>query len=337
MRITPNMMLDQYKNVLNDRLDDINTVMQQNSSNRAFLNASDDPVAAAQSLTTSNELYATKQYQTNSSMANSWLNETESVLTNYDNIMASGQTVANQAASATSASDLKGFADNLKDYQSEMVSTLNKSFNGQYVFGEGETGNPPFKVGDGNGGTPKDGKLYIYDYNNAAGNASAQYIPVTSITTTMKSKMNLKMSIDLGTGNISAGGTFDASTQATDFVCQNVTSSGCTDIYDQMTDAINDLNTGSKSSASGLIDKFKSAQDSGINTKSTIGDKGNMLNFINTRLTDDVTNLTSRLSTLMDQDTTNGILQYNIKETAYKYSLSMSQSVMQESLFDFLK
>lgn len=343
MRITTSMMMGNFGSTLENRLSDIDTLAQQLSSQRSFLRASDDPASASEALGTNHDVVVNEQYQSSCTMANSWVSATESAVKTVNDILTSAKSAATQANNGTnSTADCSSYAESFKNYQQQILTTLNSSFGDRYIFGEGVEGNPPFKVGDGtaaDGGAATQGKLLYYDYNN-----TKTYLPVEGLTSSTINSTNLSMPIDLGMGmQMSASGTvqpgtcFNGATSAFSFLCDNLTSTGCSDIYDQMQSAVNDLNSNSTASMGSLITDIKTAQNSVLSTNVDIGENQKMLNFIGDKLTNNETDLTARLSSLMDVDSTQAIMQYNVKQMVYKSALSISQTILQPTLIDFLK
>jgi flagellar hook-associated protein 3 FlgL len=357
------MMMNNYQNYLENNMSDIQKYSDQVSSTRAFERASDDPVAAMQTIKSSHEYSENEQFQTNCTNATSWMQATESTVNQLNGVFKTTQEKVTEASNGTnSASDEANLGTSMQDYSSEIVTTLNSSFDGKYIFGEGTDGNAPFKIGtsaDVVNGEDCTGKLMYCNYNakDSNGNSMPTYIPVDSITasgtsstatTTSIDDVKLSMPVDLNLGvkvstsdgSIQSGTTFDAATSALDAIITGYsgTNETATNIVDQLSTVANSLTTsGDTSGLGGLLTNVQDAQNAVLKVDVGIGEKTNMLSFISSRLTDDNTNISTQLSSSMEVDPTQAIMKYNMSETVYKESLSVSSTALQESLIDFLK
>jgi flagellar hook-associated protein 3 FlgL len=271
---------------------------------------------------------------------------TESTIDQLNDILKSAQEKGTEALNGTdNTSDDQDLGTAMQSYSSELVSTLNSSFSGKYIFGEGTNGPAPFEMDTSNASNPQ---LMYYNYNSS----TPEYVPVSSMTQSDVSSMKLSMPVDLNLGvkvssdgSIQQGTVFDAATSGLDTIISGWTdgtsdgSSGgtATNIVDQLAQAANDLNSGDTSKLNNLLGNIQDAQSAVLKVDVGIGEKNDMLSFISSKLTDDQTNISTQMSNAMQADPTQAIMQYNMSETVYKESLSVSSTVLQESLIDFLK
>jgi flagellar hook-associated protein 3 FlgL len=349
MRISTSMMMNSYSQTLNDELGNIDKYSNQVSSSRKFNRPSDDPIDAMQSLQACHDYSENQQDQTSDNSATSWMQATESTINQMNSILQSAQEKATEAVNGTNnATDLQNLGEAMQSYRDEMVTTLNSSFNGSYIFGKSTSGQPPFKLGTAaDDGAANDGKLMYYNYNakDASGNPDPAYVAVDTITQSSVDGMKLSMPIDLGMGVQVSGGqvnpnsVFDAATSGLDAIISGFSGTGgtATNIVDDLTSAVSDLSTNNIAGLSPLISNVEDAQNAVLKTDVGIGEKSKMLTFMGTKLTDDQSNIENRLSNSLDTDTTQAIMQYNISQTVYKESMSISSTVLQQSLIDFLK
>jgi flagellar hook-associated protein 3 FlgL len=378
MRISTSMMMNQYSQILQDKMGDIEKYSNQVYTGRSFERASDDPVAAMETIQASHEYVENKQFQTNSTNVSSLMQATESTVDQVNDILKSAQEKATEAINGTdNTADDSDIATSMQDYQSELVTTLNSQFGGKYIFGEGTDGAAPFKMGiatnpDGSATTSTTPQLLFCDYNakDANGNptylsSNPTYIPVSNVsdstgttvlsgmtssdvsnnTLSMPVDLNLGIQVSSSNGSIQQGTAFDAATSGLSTIISGWTdgtsdgSSGgtATNIVDQLTGAISDLNSGNISGLSDLIGNVQDAQSAVLKVDVGIGEKNDMLSFVSGKLTDDQTNITTQMDDAMEVDPAQAITQYNMSETVYKEALSVSSTVLQESLIDFLK
>lgn len=150
MRITSSMMMSQYAKQLNQNTEQVSDDTQKLSSGKKYARASQDPVDAANMVETNGQLATISRYQSNITSAQSWLTETETVVkTDYYGILQSANTTLNTASSSGTDSSVNNqtLGTTLESDQTKLLSALNETFGGQYVFGGSTTGNPPFKAG----------------------------------------------------------------------------------------------------------------------------------------------------------------------------------------------
>jgi Flagellin and related hook-associated proteins len=332
MRISTTMVMKDYAKELNDKYESINKYNNQIATTLAFQRGSEDPVAYMKSIESCTDYTINQQQQQTQKEASSWMQTTESTLTSLNNIMTSVNEKANEAANGTNNdSDYATYAADFKSYRDELVSTLNTSYNGQYVFGESTADAPPFRL-------DSDGHLQYYNYNGlTVGGTTATYITMQDFTKTQLGALNLKNPIEIG-----ANYNFDISTSAVDTIVSGLTSTGlAVNIVDQLSDVITQLTNNPSSpdvnAVSNLITTSSDAQSAVTTVNVAVGEKSNMLTQIAGTLTNNETNLTSSLGNTMEVDSTNAILNYNMAETVYKESMSMASTILQNSLFDFLK
>jgi flagellar hook-associated protein 3 FlgL len=330
MRISTTMMMDNYSKALESKYESIDKYSNQVSTTMAFERPSDDPVAAMQSIKACHDYTLNQQYQTSEQTASSWMTTTESTATEINDTLTSVQEKATEAANGTNSdSDMANYAVAMSNYRTEIVSALNSTSNGQYVFGESDSGKAPFQLDSNN-------NLQVYNYNKVADVTSKDtdndgYVNVSSLTAADVASMKLSMPVDLGTDS-----SFDASTSGLATIISDYSGTGSTanNIVDQLTTAIT---ANSSSGYSTLLTGVSGAQDAVSKVKTDIGEKSNMLTAISTRLTDSETNITSALANSMEADSAQAIMKYNTSETVYKESMSIASTVLQNSIFDFLK
>lgn len=369
MRITPTMMMNDYQNTLESNLGRLNQESEKVSTERKFSRASEDPVDALKTLRTYRELAGTDQYQESAKETGDWVNDVGSALKTVDGILSSANSLLVASNSGTyNADDAKTHATSLDSYQDELMQTLNSSFNGQYVFGGDASGPAPFKIGtqdDLSGSKPDiDTSVTNFGTDAVVGKllynipGTSQYVPVSAInnstsgdpkTSVYKYSINnpamkYSMPVDVGMGiktdsshSVVNGTAFDASTSALDFLCQNMTGTSSENIVDSLGNAADQLRNSTTPKLDDAMQMVSDTQNAELKSTVTVGEKSKMLGFLNSKLTTDNTNLTSRLSTIEDVDITSESTNFMMDQMVYNASLSISSTILQHSLIDFLK
>lgn len=342
MRISTTMMMNNFAKTLDDKLEDVNTYSNQVSSSRKFQRASEDPVSAMETIESCHEYVENQQYLSNDGSATSWLQATESTTNQINSILKSANEKATEAVTGTNnGSDLSNYATTLQSYRDEIVQSLNSSFSDRYIFGQNTDGKTPFKIGTAaEDGAANDGKLMYYNYNGS----TPGYVAVNSMSQSDVENMKLTMPVDLNMGmqvsdgKVKQGSAMETATSGLDVIVSGYDANGkATDIVDQLTDAVSDLKSGKNSGLNSILSNVEDAQNAVLKVNVGIGEKDNMLDFINSKLTDDQTNITGRLGQTMEVDSTQAIMHLNISKTVYNESMAISSTVLQQSFIDFLK
>lgn len=136
MRITNKMMTNNSLSNINKNKIRLNDLDQQYSTGKKIQRPSDDPIIAVRALklrTTVSEI--DQYYNKNIPDAMSWMEVTESALTNINSILTNIHTQFDQGANGTyNKSDLDGIVKNLQEMKSQIYQEGNTNYAGRYVF-----------------------------------------------------------------------------------------------------------------------------------------------------------------------------------------------------------
>ena len=106
-----------------------------------------DPVAAAQNVQLLNEIQQDDSFTQTTSITTGLLQVTDSALGGVVTQLNEALSLAAQGTNGTSNStDLKAIASQLTGVRDEVISLANTSYQGQYVFGGGQSGSAPFTL-----------------------------------------------------------------------------------------------------------------------------------------------------------------------------------------------
>lgn len=323
------MMYKSYGKTLDDKYAQIKKYSDQANSQRKFERGSDDPVGAMKTLKTCHEYTLNEQYTSNQQQASTFLSSTETYVKQINSVLETANEKATEAVNGEkNASDLKNYATGMENYRDELMTSLNSIYTGRYVFGGSSSGEKPFKL-------DSDNKLEVFDYGKKlAGKTDADgYIKVSDLTEDDVKKLDesLVSQVDLGTG-----ASFNMRTSALQTVITGYGAAGgkSTNIVDQLTNAID---AHSHDGFSGLMGNIKDAQDSITRVEVNIGERENKLTQVNTALINNKTNLTQSMADCYEANQIEAITNYNMAQMIYNESLSMAQTVLQNSIIDFLK
>lgn len=135
MRITNAMMVNQFLKESNEALGRVSKYQSQVDSTKRLNNIADDPQATLVALKARNRLSNLSLYQTNIEMADSYLTEAESSVSELNEIIQSAYDDVISAQSSKTPDDLKILAENLSNLKSEVLALSNTTLGTSYIFG----------------------------------------------------------------------------------------------------------------------------------------------------------------------------------------------------------
>ncbi|MGD9156950.1 MAG: flagellar hook-associated protein FlgL [Desulfobacteraceae bacterium] len=259
---------------------------------------SDDPVGLVTVLDLRSSNSSLNQMERNISMGESWLNASESALSQLNNILTSTKelTVSMSSANVGSSERLNN-ANLVQGYLEEVISLANSSSGGRYIFGGTNTDTIPFTL-DATGSTV-----------TYSGNDTAFSINIGKDTTVPVGK----------DGKDIFGENWDDSNIFKTFI-------------DLKTSLENNDVSGIQDAMSKLDNHLKSVNGN----ISEIAGKSIRLDVKKEIVADLELSNTERISELEDADLAEALLNLKSKELAYNAALSSSSKLMEMSLVNFL-
>jgi flagellar hook-associated protein 3 FlgL len=150
MRITPGM---NQRHVLSDlrRVQErLSQAQSQVSSGKRIEKPSDDPLGAERATRLRSELETTSAYRTSVDESRSWLDATDGALTSLDDIVQRARELTVQAANgATTAAGRQSIKQEIDQLTEEAQATLNRAYDGRYLFSGTATDQPPYTAATG--------------------------------------------------------------------------------------------------------------------------------------------------------------------------------------------
>lgn len=144
MRITNSMMIDSLLSNLNSGLRRVGKYNDQLSSNRKIVRLSDDPVGVLNSLNARQQIRRLQQYQKNVTSSQSWVTQTETALTEMEQVIISMKELTTAAAGVKNEGDKSIYAKQIEELTNQILETCNAVNGDRYVFAGFNTTNPPF-------------------------------------------------------------------------------------------------------------------------------------------------------------------------------------------------
>ncbi|WMN59370.1 flagellar hook-associated protein FlgL [Pseudoalteromonas xiamenensis] len=136
MRLSNNLMYQNNLTSILDNQSEVNKAMQQVTTQKRVLSASDDPSATARAMLYSDRIETNEQYSKNLTMLESRLGTQESVLENIKNSITQAYTLAIRAGNGSVTDiDKNAIAQEIKAIQASVLDMMNsKSEDGRYIF-----------------------------------------------------------------------------------------------------------------------------------------------------------------------------------------------------------
>jgi len=145
MRITHGIIYRNFLRNLDNVTNNLNKEFEQISSGKRILRPSDDPISIRTTLKLKDGLKRIEQYERNIDNAISWLNMTESALSDMENVINRLEEIAiSMGSDNVSSSERKIAAEEVKQIRSHALMIANTKFKGRYIFAGFKTDNPPF-------------------------------------------------------------------------------------------------------------------------------------------------------------------------------------------------
>lgn len=338
MRITYRMMTSRYSTNLNSLSSDLDKLNTQVATGRKYARTSEDVSSAVRGYQIRRNLSKVEGYQDNIQHAQSFLTNSESTLSQVQSSLAEATDKILQGMNGTqSDSDRKIIATELRTIQDQLLETMNTEVSGQHLFG-GTNNAKPFEVV---GVPPK------LEYN---GNKLDDLIKGSPEAEWLE---NDKMYVDIGlgvtfngTGEINPDSVFNYSSPGLSFMGMGTNNLGTppeavsNNLYDLLGRIATEFEkpdaSYSSDKVSGLYGLFKENSLKVYQTTTEIGAKTQYLEFMTSRYETQNFNLQERQVEVEGVDAAYTYIAFQSQKVAYQAALQMGQSVVQQSVFDYM-
>ncbi|AIF68053.1 flagellar hook-associated protein FlgL [Terribacillus saccharophilus] len=163
MRITQSMMSNSMLRNLSNSYSDLNKYSEQLSSGKKITKPSDDPVVATKGMGYRTEVRDVAQYKRNLSEAQSWIDNSDSALSNATSALQRLRELAVQASNGTYEEGQRGnIAEEVDQLKEQLATVANTQVNEKYIFNGSTTNTAPVTIND-------DGSTTV-DFNSNAVN-----------------------------------------------------------------------------------------------------------------------------------------------------------------------
>jgi len=298
MRVTFNTYSDILIPQLNSSGTQTAKLQQQISSGQKITEASDDPAKAQEVLSLQTQGAQLQQYYSNTSHALEIAQATSSALGSLNDVASRASQIALQGNSITSNESFDSYGAEVSGLIEQAISAANQQYNGSYLLGGTQTDVAPFVANRDSGGA-----VTSVSYVGASSGASIQVGPNTSISPYTGGATN---------------GSFAG------FINQLVALHSALQNHDAATVA-------------SVGASISTAEDDLINLTGGNGAVQSRLQAIQTSLTNNYTDVSTRISSINDVDIAQASVQLTKSQTAYQAAIQTAAKVMSHSLLDYLQ
>lgn len=298
MRITQGMLNSQMLFDLQNNTSRVAKLENESSTGKKINSPADDPVGVGTVMNENQQIAAYQGYQQNATTAQSWLNNTDSVMSEAGKVMQRARDLAVQGSSGTeSPSDRQAIASEVDQLYQQMLSIGNTQYNGSYIFNGNNTTTAP--------------------YQGTAAKVSAATTGSGDVLYDLGNGTNMPVSV--------SGNDFFGSAGSTDNAF-SVLSGLKTALQNNDTTGINNA-----------LSQIDSRYNKMLNTQAVIGARSDRVQMIQGRLQDATNSMTTVLSNTEDADMASVLTNLQTAQNVQTAALEVGARIITPSLLDFLK
>ncbi|HPZ04886.1 MAG TPA: flagellar hook-associated protein FlgL [Clostridiales bacterium] len=301
MRITNNMLINNMIKYIGNNLTRMDKLQAQLATGKKIQVPSDDPVVAARALKLRTDVAEIQQYQRNLKDAQSWLEITESALSDMGDIFQRVRELIVGSDAIESPEDLQATKNEIIQLRTQLINLGNSAYAGRYIF----TG---FKT---------DQKLL-----DEAGN----FLVDVSNSEQIFYQIGLADSVNI---NVLGGDLFNSGT--------DITAGSTGKFIQDMNELIQAFDDADYEAIRSMTQNFSDNLDNVLRLRADVGARINRLELTANRMMNDNTNFTRLMSENENVDMTDTIMNLKNEENVYRASLAGGARIIMPSLIDFLK
>lgn len=343
MRITTNAILRNYRSNLGTSLANLDSARNKVMTGRQFISSAENPSGALRAATLERKYVKNLDYISTVENTQSYLDSQEnSAMQISDLALTLSKQYGLESLNATNSSpdSRKTFADAWRGAQESMLLSLNASYEGKYVFGGANAGEPPFALS-----TDANGKQ-ILTYRGVNVNPDPNDPDYDETMATLKELSQEDVFLDLGfglkideDGNVDPSSAFNTSLPGINLVGFGKTENGTTKNMILLAGEIADClekEPFEQSEFENLLSTFEDGRNTVLEQVTTLGTKSQFLTSTKDRLETDKLNLATQLDNVVNIDMADAITQYSWAQYAYNAALKVGTNILSPSFIDFM-
>lgn len=330
MRITNQMMANNYLRDMGNNLNNMQNLNNQLASGKEIRRPSDNPYKVARSMQLNTDINTNKQYNENIKDTTNWLDTTDESLSHVTNVIVRVRELMVASGNAAYGSSEKGaISDEINERVSELAQILNTNFDGKYVFGGTKTTSKPLDIKvDSITGL---NELRLVDKNNIE-------LPLNS--TDINVQNQIKMIGGTLKTEISQGVVMDYNVNALDILKFKNANDEEVDVMDLLKNITRNLTSSDETDTNKIINENLRGIDDVVSNllriRAEVGAKQNRMESAQTKNEDESYNMTDILSKTEDIDFTSKTIEFSMAQTVYQASLQVSAQVLPRTLMDYI-
>lgn len=300
LRVTQGMMHSQLLSNLTSNMKRMSKSQDMLATGKKINAPSDDPVGVTYALRYRSELSMNEQYQKNIDMAKSYLEHTDTAMSQINDLLQRAKELTVKGVNGTNPqSALDAIAQELGEIYEQAVTIGNDKLNGKYVFNGQFTDKQPYTSA---GAQTEQSDTELISFQFGAGIT----IPI----------------------NVTGDQVFGPPSTAP---------GGDDNVFVVLKGLQNAFASGNQGQASTLMDKLDSRFNKFLSVRTEVGARTNRVELLESRLTDLSDSLTALDSKVEDADVASTIINLKQDENVYQSSLSVGAKIVQPSLLDYLR
>ena len=298
-RVTQSMLSTNMLRNLNTSYSKMSNLQDQINSGRKFTRASEDPVAAVKGMDYRVQLDKIGQFTRNTNEMNSWVDTTDSTLSEVTSSLTRVQELMTQAANDTNTDDeRKKIAVEIEQIQQQIRDLANTQVNGKYIFTGTQTSSP------------------LFDKNGVIANP-----------TVLKGLKNT-IEIEVGDNILMKANVpgYELFKNIDEMLTKVLNTTG----------GLNDSNVTGGQVGNFLTDIQNTVSDV-LDVQAVVGANQTRLETVENRLSLLEINITKQLSENEDTDYSKAITEMTTQESIHQAALSVGAKIIQQTLVDFMR
>ena len=343
MRITYRMMTSKYSTNLNSLSSDLDKLNTQVATGRKYARTSEDVSSAVRGYQIRRNLSKLEGYQDNIKHATDFLTNSETTLGQIEASLSEAADKILQGMNGTQSKDDRAIiAKELDTIQDQLFETLNTSVSGVFLFGGSNNQKPFTRI---NEGLPTEKLVY--------NSKTLEELDAVVNEAEIKELKDDSLYVDIGLGvefegppdnNVKRNTVFNYSIPGINFVGNGKTTISSGEVSNNFYDLIGSIKeellkddgTYSDQKIDEMYGLLKESIQKSYQTTTQVGSKTNYLEFMTERYETQNYNLQDRQVEVEGVDAAYTYIAFQSQKVAYQAALQMGQSVVQQSVFDYM-
>ncbi len=304
MRVTQRMMANTVAMNISRNADSLNVLQDQFSSGKRLRKASDDPASLSRALALRSCKAQNEQYLRNITLAEGWLEASDSALEHMSNVLSRARNLALQSASDTLGDDEREtLAVQVEALLREVEQAGNSTHEGKYLFAGLQVTSAPFDI--------ERSPVYGGDTGQITREIDRD---VTVAVNTLSSEVLVQVT-DSG-GTTSSMGVMEGALTVLKAMKEQLTSHAAV--------------------SSTQLDQITKCMDGVVELRGSVGARMNRLDATEQAHTDNQVDVAAALSRAEDADVAEVMTKLMMQQSVYQAALAAGARMIQPSLLDFL-